>query len=396
MAKARRGFTHSNSPQARRTFPRFMPIKLQVVKEDAEDDEPADYLFEQDRITIGRGSTNDLTLPDQKVSKEHAEIRSDGGGYMLLDRDSKNNTYVNGQQVGETEPYVLQSGDIFQVGDFRVEFAPLFMPSSEQTAFAEQEDEGNPFSQHAGQLASALEGLAETYRFAPPEDREAAFEEALHDAIDDTMDDEVVQGIVSALAADAGEKPDETTESGGVPDAVLTVLLESVSRVISIPGHFWREFTGNTLVHAPEKAFLHDGDLDALREHLLDASISSSERAERLEHLEDAVDTLVAHNMALLAGYKASVRTGSEALLEQMDPNEAEAASGVMDGIFGGGGEGTELGELKSTWRALMEKGGDTLERELFRPTYVETYVDQMADTWDMEQADLMPGADAA
>jgi len=372
-----------------------MPIKLQVVKEDAEDDEPADYLFEQDRITIGRGSTNDLTLPDQKVSKEHAQIRSDGGAYMLLDRDSKNNTYVNGKRVGEEEPYALQSGDIFQVGDFRVEFAPLFMPSSEQTAFAAQGEEDNPFSQHARQLASALEGLAETYRFAPPEDREAAFEEALDDALDDTAEDEVVQGIVSALAAEPGPPSDSESASGAVPDEVLHTLLASVSRATSIPGHFWREFTGNTLVHAPEKAFLHDGDLDALREHLLGASVSSSERAERLAHVKDAVDTLVAHNMALLAGYKAAVAEGSDTLLQRMDPSEAEATSGVMNGLFGGGEGARELDELKSTWRALVEKGGDALEQELFRPTYVETYVDRMADTWDMEQADLTTGPEA-
>ncbi|HKL88483.1 MAG TPA: FHA domain-containing protein, partial [Salinibacter sp.] len=149
-----------------------MPVKLQVVKEGADEDEPADYLFEQDRITIGRGSNNDLTLPDQKVSSEHAEIRSDGGQYLLSDRDSKNKTYVDGRRVGESEPYVLESGDVFRVGDFEIEFAPLFMPSSEQTAFAEADEDANPFEKDTRQLVSALEGLVETYKFAPSDQRD--------------------------------------------------------------------------------------------------------------------------------------------------------------------------------------------------------------------------------
>lgn len=366
-----------------------MPIKLQVVKED-DDGDPADYLFEQDRITIGRGSGNDLTLPDQKVSSEHAEIRSDGGTYRLVDRDSKNHTYVDGRRVGEAEPYTLDSGDVFQVGDFKVEFAPLFMPSSEQTAHAETDDYANPFEKHTRQLASALEGLAETYKFAPAEDRDESVAEAVEKHLDPEVGTEdgvqrilrVLRGVSAAGQAD---------ESDSAP--VLEALLDAVRRMVSIPNHFWREFTGRDLDHPPEKQFLYDADVPALRDHLLAADLSDEEREARLGRIREAVDGLVAHNMAMLVGYKKAVTVGSKELLRRVDPTdavqEAEESGTMVDSLFGGA-ESSELEQLEARWRELVAGKWGELESDLFRPTYIDAYVDRMAQTWDLDRAEIL------
>jgi pSer/pThr/pTyr-binding forkhead associated (FHA) protein len=370
-----------------------MPIKLQVVKE--EDDDPADYLFEQDRITIGRGSGNDLTLPDQKVSTEHAEIRSDGGEYFLHDRDSKNKTYVDGERVGEEEPYLLNSGDVFHVGDFQIEFAPLFMPSSEQTAFAEDSEDTNPFEKHARQLSSALEGLAETYKFAPKDQRDDTFAEAVGNHLDPEVAEETaVQQLLTRLGVSSGGEGDsgETTAADASAD-VLDTLLEGVARMISIPDHFWREFTGKDLNHPPEKAVFHEADLDELRAYLLDDEISTDERKERLQHLSEAVDSLVAHNMAMLAGYKKAVMAGSQELLQQVNPTDAAEGGG---GGFFGGGQGEGLEQLEETWKELYQEEWGALENRLFRPTYVDEYVDRMAKAWDLDRAEIMPEEDSA
>jgi len=372
-----------------------MPIKLQVVKED-DDGEPADYLFEQDRITIGRGSNNDLTLPDQKVSTEHAEIRNDGGTYLLLDRDSKNNTYVNGRRVGEAEPYTLSSGDVFRVGDFKVEFAPLFMPSSETTAYAEEEEDANPFARHVSQLAGALEGLAETYKFAPPEERSEAFAAAVDEHLDPGIAEE--EGVQQALKVLGGGRTDAAARRSGPASAdtatstVLDSLLESVTRMIGIPNYFWREFTGNDLDHPPEKQVLYEADVEDLRDHLLADDLTEAERKERLRHLADAVESLVTHNMAMLAGYKKSVMAGSKKLLRRLNPNDAveEAEKGgVMDTFFGGG-SASELERLERRWRELVSGEWGTVEQEYFRPTYVDAYVDRMAETWDLDRAEIL------
>jgi len=373
-----------------------MPIKLQVVKED-DDGEPADYLFEQDRITIGRGSNNDLTLPDQKVSSEHAEIRNDGGTYLLVDRDSKNKTFVDGRRVGEAEPYPLDSGDVFRVGDFKVEFAPLFMPSSETTAYAEENENANPFERHTRQLAAALEGLAETYKFARPEERDASFAAAVEEHLDaDVAAEEGVQRVLAALGATEEAAPTARSSASAdadVPSTVLDSLLESVTRMISIPNSFWRELTGNDLEHPPEKQVLYDADVEDLREHLLAGDVTAAERDERLRHLSDAVESLVTHNVAMLAGYRKAVMAGSKELLQHVSPlgavEEAEGEGGVMDAFFGGD-EASELEHLEQRWRELVRGEWGEVEQEFFRPTYVDAYVDRMAATWDLDRAEIL------
>jgi hypothetical protein len=371
-----------------------MPIKLQVVKE-GDDGDPADYLFEQDRITIGRGSGNDLTLPDQKVSTEHAEIRSDGGEYYLYDRDSKNKTYVDGARVGEEEPYQLNSGDVFQVGDFQIEFAPLFMPSSEQTAFAEDSEDKNPFEKHARQLSSALEGLAETYKFAPKDQRDDTFAEAVDDHLDPEVGQETaVKRLLDRLGVSTNDQGTAQNASGDAPTEVLDTLLEGVVRMISIPDHFWREFTGKDLDHPPEKAVFHDADLNELREYLLDDGISAEERKQRLQHLSEAVDSLVAHNMAMLAGYKKAVMAGTQELLQKVNPTEAAEGGGGTS--FFGGGQETGLDQLEETWKELYHEEWGELENRLFRPTYVEEYVDRMTKAWDLDRAEIIPDEDNA
>jgi phosphoserine phosphatase RsbU/P len=64
-------------------------------------------------FTIGRRETNDLRLGGSEVSREHAEIVSDAGRYLLRDRESRYGTFVNGEPVTECE---LRSGDRVRLG----------------------------------------------------------------------------------------------------------------------------------------------------------------------------------------------------------------------------------------------------------------------------------------
>src|SRR5687768_9233574 len=67
------------------------------------------------RFVIGRPGQAGvgLALPDPKVSREHAEVLSDGGVFLLRDRSSRNGTFVNGVQVREQ---VLKSQDVLRIG----------------------------------------------------------------------------------------------------------------------------------------------------------------------------------------------------------------------------------------------------------------------------------------
>lgn len=72
------------------------------------------WILDQDYTTIGRSNDCDVVLPKRQVSRYHAQIERDDGGYVLRDLNSKNGTYVNGEKV-EGEPYRLKDGDEIQI-----------------------------------------------------------------------------------------------------------------------------------------------------------------------------------------------------------------------------------------------------------------------------------------
>jgi len=52
------------------------------------------------RVRVGRAEDNDIVVPDLLVSRHHAELEPDGaGGYLVIDLDSHNGTFVDGQRV---------------------------------------------------------------------------------------------------------------------------------------------------------------------------------------------------------------------------------------------------------------------------------------------------------
>jgi pSer/pThr/pTyr-binding forkhead associated (FHA) protein len=72
-----------------------------------------------DEYGVGRDESNSIRLTDRNVSRKHAGLKKNGDGWVLTDLSSYNGTYVNGARVvGE---HALQSGDIVQLGDYRLE-----------------------------------------------------------------------------------------------------------------------------------------------------------------------------------------------------------------------------------------------------------------------------------
>lgn len=71
-------------------------------------------------ITIGRVSTNDVALSDSNVSRRHAELRNDGGRWVLVDLDSTNGTLVNGKLAKE---HTLSDGDRLTFGTSELLFS---------------------------------------------------------------------------------------------------------------------------------------------------------------------------------------------------------------------------------------------------------------------------------
>ena len=78
--------------------------------------------------TIGRDKASCVRLVDHEVSRRHAEIRSDGDQFELVDTRSSNGTFVNGERI---ERRRLASGDRIQVGRSLLIFTAVEEPSAD-------------------------------------------------------------------------------------------------------------------------------------------------------------------------------------------------------------------------------------------------------------------------
>ena len=88
-------------------------------------------------ITIGRSEGNDVIIDnDDKVSRHHLQIvQLDDGSFHLIDFNSTNGTYINGDRVlGEA---VLGDGDFVRIGDTMLPWTTYFEPD-----FVSQAQEG--------------------------------------------------------------------------------------------------------------------------------------------------------------------------------------------------------------------------------------------------------------
>jgi class 3 adenylate cyclase len=80
---------------------------------------------ERSPITIGRRPDNDIVLSwDNEASRRHAHLLHTGQGWALVDDESRNGSYLNGERI--TRQRSLRDGDVFRFGDTVVLFrAPV-------------------------------------------------------------------------------------------------------------------------------------------------------------------------------------------------------------------------------------------------------------------------------
>jgi serine phosphatase RsbU (regulator of sigma subunit) len=103
-------------------------------------------------FTIGRRSETDLRLPGADISRVHAEISVENGGYVIRDKQSRFGTFINGEKHSEK---VLAHGDqirLGQAGDTEIVFfVDEEAPSVERSALSAAGE--------LRQMAALLEGL---------------------------------------------------------------------------------------------------------------------------------------------------------------------------------------------------------------------------------------------
>lgn len=70
-------------------------------------------------MSFGRADSSTVPLKDVKASRQHAQIQKQGTEYILVDLNSSNGTFVNGEKIDE---HVLSNGDEILIGDTLMQF----------------------------------------------------------------------------------------------------------------------------------------------------------------------------------------------------------------------------------------------------------------------------------
>ena len=67
------------------------------------------WVLSKDSVVIGRGEECDIVLPERQVSRRHIRIYREGDAFYVQDLESRNGTWVNGQELKGT--HRLQDSD---------------------------------------------------------------------------------------------------------------------------------------------------------------------------------------------------------------------------------------------------------------------------------------------
>ncbi len=127
-----------------------MPAKI-VIK-NSESDRSFEFDLTRDETHIGRAADrNDVVLEENQVSRQHAIIKQNQQAFTLIDLNSANGTFMNGQRVKE---HLLRNGDSFSIGKFTVEFKDA--AGSPSVRYASHEIEGTMVMRTPGEIAAVI------------------------------------------------------------------------------------------------------------------------------------------------------------------------------------------------------------------------------------------------
>jgi adenylate cyclase len=107
------------------------------------------FPLDSDEIRLGRGSDNDVVLPDFSVSRRHAALRREAGGWFIYDLKSTNGVQVNGVTVKKAP---LRPADRLKIGifEFTVEGELTNPPGPTSHLRAIEEAPAPPSGAHPG------------------------------------------------------------------------------------------------------------------------------------------------------------------------------------------------------------------------------------------------------
>jgi hypothetical protein len=92
-------------------------------------------------ITIGRSSQASYAFDDALLSRKHCQVECRGALCRVVDLQSRNGTYVNGQRVGAQ---LIKAGDRIKIGSLLMEVAPASAVSQESNRTTQDPPQSTP------------------------------------------------------------------------------------------------------------------------------------------------------------------------------------------------------------------------------------------------------------
>lgn len=156
--------------------------------------------FDSTQVIFGKEARVDIDLADPDISNIHAMVEERDGDYYICDLGSKSGTKLNDKGILDEK---IQSGDVIQLGNFRIEFyigipKPKTKPAKTQMPEAPVAPSPEQI-QHSEEVTSATEEVhASDLNVAndlPPE--EIPEDNIVHEPVEDLAEQPVVKASVS-------------------------------------------------------------------------------------------------------------------------------------------------------------------------------------------------------
>jgi pSer/pThr/pTyr-binding forkhead associated (FHA) protein len=364
--------------------------------------------FNRFPVTLGRDEKNDVILPDpfKVVSRKHARILNTEGILQLVDLKSANMTYLNEQPISPDEENALKTGDKIGIGEYELEVELV----AEQELTDEDDQKtmvfASPFTDEINTIAETLNRLAEKYsednspmkldmlKFSVMQSfnfleknesnkylAEYFAEHFLGKKTAPTVPEPPIQKEKSFPEPESRQKkPVESAlqnySLGSHFTETIDVLLDTFTKLIHGFLQFRQEFFGVTIYHT-----IPTGSLQEFKEFLFSPDISEEDEKKRLGLLKEETSKLLSHQLGLLEGYQLSVKDGSKALLETLDPavvekeldKKSKQAKPDIGMILPFAKKSKILDAIKENHQVYLSDPYH-IEKKFFRPSFMKGY----------------------
>lgn len=109
---------------------------------------------EESKVRIGRSEECELRIDNLGISRFHAAIEEQGGVRVIKDLGSHNGVFFNGQPVKKR---VLNHGDVFVIGKYRLEYKDSDRPGGGLAAESEDSSAERPSIDEMGMKTFAID-----------------------------------------------------------------------------------------------------------------------------------------------------------------------------------------------------------------------------------------------